>query len=80
MGDVTLGSGVVPGLVCRDCHFDGDLIASGTTFQRTVDLSGSEVMGELRLVRGTAGSGHTRQRRDVQRHRQPAQRSGPAEM
>ncbi|MGH3083265.1 MAG: pentapeptide repeat-containing protein [Gaiellaceae bacterium] len=64
VGDVTLGSGAVRGLVCRDCHFDGNLIASGTTFQRTVDLSGSDFAGEVdlsgaRLARGVHARGAT---------------------
>jgi uncharacterized protein YjbI with pentapeptide repeats len=57
VGDVTLGPGAVPHLTCRDCHFDGDLIASGTTFERTLDLSGSDVVGEIDLSSATLGRG-----------------------
>ena len=49
VGDVALGSHVVRRLSCRNCQFEGDLIASGSTVEETVDLAGSTVAGELDL-------------------------------
>jgi hypothetical protein len=57
VGDVTFRPGAMPRVVCRDCHFDGDLIASGTTFERTLDLSGSDVAGEVDLSGATLAKG-----------------------
>lgn len=38
---------------CRNCEFDGGLIASGVVFTRTVDLSGSEIRGPLAMQGAT---------------------------
>jgi uncharacterized protein YjbI with pentapeptide repeats len=36
-------------LECRYCRLEGDLIGSGVVFARTLDLSGSEISGDVRM-------------------------------
>jgi uncharacterized protein YjbI with pentapeptide repeats len=36
-------------LACRSCRLEGDLVGSGVVFARTLDLSGSQIAGAVRM-------------------------------
>ncbi|HVN61528.1 MAG TPA: pentapeptide repeat-containing protein [Gaiellaceae bacterium] len=47
-GDIDLGrAGLGNQLKCRDCRFDGDVVAAGERFKQSVDLSGSHFAGKV---------------------------------